>query len=91
MGLPLARRAKRRKLAEQRPDVVEELHRELWDFESLWAKPLSWRDMPRDIKQGEPAMKERKNEKEEWKDIAFRREFLKTKLPGRRKCSARIG
>jgi len=63
-------------LAEQHPGVVEELHKKLWDFESLWARALSWRDMPRDIKQGESAMKERKNEKEEWKDIGRRIESL---------------
>jgi len=60
----------------QHPDEAERLHRDLWEFESRWAKALSWRDMPREIKKGGSAMENQKNEKEEWKDIGRRIEKL---------------
>lgn len=37
----------RKNLAEHNLDIVKELHRKLWEFESRWAAPLSWRDRPR--------------------------------------------
>jgi len=33
-------------LADDRSDVAEQLHRQLWEFCSLWARTLSWRDRP---------------------------------------------
>ncbi|MFC1716000.1 sulfatase [Candidatus Poribacteria bacterium] len=68
----------RENLVEQHPDLAEKLHGDLWKFESRWARALSWRDRPRDGTQEGQEMddQEKKQDREEWKDIGRRIESL---------------